>query len=94
MPPLRGLWTVLKELTRVDFSFLYQGLLNASFGTMVLYTLVMTHITIVAVTVYLHRYSAHRALELNGALKHFFRFWLWLTTGKRRLFFTETVSSK
>jgi fatty-acid desaturase len=65
----------------VDFSFLYQGLLNASFGTMVLYTLIMTHITIVAVTVYLHRYSAHRALELNGALKHFFRFWLYMTTG-------------
>jgi len=65
----------------VDFSFLYKGLLDASFGTMVLYTLVMTHITIVSVTLYLHRYSAHRALELNGALKHFFRFWLWLTTG-------------
>src|SRR5512147_2046068 len=71
----------LRELTRVDFSFLYKGLLDASFGTMVLYTLVMTHITIVSVTLYLHRYSAHRALELNGALKHFFRFWLWLTTG-------------
>ena len=65
----------------MDFSFLYQGLLNASFGTMVLYTLIMTHITIVAVTVYLHRYSAHRALELNGALKQFFRFWLYMTTG-------------
>jgi len=65
----------------VDFSFLYQGLTHASLGAMVVYTLVMTHITIVAVTVYLHRYSAHRALELNGALKHFFRFWLWMTTG-------------
>ncbi len=65
----------------MDFSFLYKGLLDASFGTMVLYTLVMTHITIVSVTVYLHRYSAHRALELNGGLKHFFRFWLWMTTG-------------
>jgi fatty-acid desaturase len=62
----------------VDFSFLYKGFLDASFGTMVLYTLVMTHITIVSVTVYLHRYSAHRALELNGG-EHFFR-WLWLTT--------------
>ena len=65
----------------MDFAFLHQGLWNASIGTMALYTLVMTHVTIVAVTVYLHRYSAHRALELNGALKHFFRFWLWLTTG-------------
>jgi fatty-acid desaturase len=65
----------------VDFAFLHQGLLNASFGMMALYTLVMTHITIVAVTVYLHRYSAHRSLELHPVLKHFFRFWLWLTTG-------------
>ena len=65
----------------MDLSFLYKGFLDASFGTMVLYTLVMTHITIVSVTVYLHRYSAHRALELHPVLKHFFRFWLWLTTG-------------
>ncbi len=48
---------------------------------LVAYTLVVTHITIVAVTVYLHRHSAHRAVELNPVLKHFFRFWLWLTTG-------------
>ena len=68
----------------MDFSFLsflHEGFLDASFGTMVLYTLVMTHITIVSVTLYLHRYSAHRALELHPVLKHFFRFWLWLTTG-------------
>ncbi len=56
----------------MDFSFLYKGLLDASFGTMVLYTLVMTHITIVSVTLYLHRYSAHRALELNGAAEALF----------------------
>src|SRR5689334_19713697 len=75
-------WTDLtRESKRVDFSFLYQGLTNASIGELVIYTLIMTHITIVAVTVYLHRYSAHRSLELNGGLKHFFRFWLWLTTG-------------
>src|SRR5262245_9168706 len=57
------------------------GIWDASALTIVAYTLVLTHITIVSVTVYLHRYSAHRSLELNGALKHFFRFWLWLTTG-------------
>ncbi len=69
------------DLFQSVLSYLHEGLLNASFGTMVLYTLVMTHVTIVSVTLYLHRYSAHRALELNGVLKHFFRFWLWLTTG-------------
>ncbi|MEQ9006119.1 MAG: fatty acid desaturase, partial [Pseudomonadales bacterium] len=48
---------------------------------MIAITLILTHITIVAVTVYLHRHSAHRAVELHPVLKHFFRFWLWMTTG-------------
>ena len=48
-----------------------------------LVALILTHITIVAVTIYLHRYSAHKSLELNFAIKHFFRFWLWLTTGMK-----------
>jgi len=47
----------------------------------VLYTLVATHITIIGVTVYLHRCQAHRALELHPIVSHFFRFWLWMTTG-------------
>ena len=41
----------------------------------------MSHITIVTVTVFLHRHQAHRSLELHPALSHFFRFWLWMTTG-------------
>lgn len=57
------------------------GLFDWSIWQIVVFTLVMTHITIVSVTVYLHRYSAHRALKLHPALQHFFRFWLWLTTG-------------
>ena len=47
----------------------------------ILYVLVMTHITIVCVTVYLHRGQAHRGLIFNPILSHFMRFWLWLTTG-------------
>ncbi|MBU0853833.1 MAG: fatty acid desaturase [Gammaproteobacteria bacterium] len=58
----------------------YTGILDLSAWQVVAATLILTHVTIVAVTVYLHRYSAHRSLELNPALKHFFRFWLWLTT--------------
>jgi len=46
-----------------------------------LYTLVVTHITILSVTLYLHRSQAHRGVEFHPALNHFFRFWLWLTTG-------------
>lgn len=61
--------------------FLTSGLTGASIGEMVIYTLVATHITIIAVTVYLHRAQAHRALEVKAPLAHFFRMWLWLTTG-------------
>lgn len=57
------------------------GILQLSFWGYVIATLILTHITIVSVTLYLHRYSAHRAIELHPAVKHFFRFWLWLTTG-------------
>jgi len=44
-------------------------------------TLVMTHVTIVCVTLYLHRGQAHRGIEFHPILGHFMRFWLWLTTG-------------
>ena len=60
---------------------LINGYLHASVWEVVVFTLVVTHITIVAVTVFLHRYQAHRALEMHPALSHFFRFWLWLSTG-------------
>ena len=43
--------------------------------------LALTHVTIAAVTIYLHRCQAHRALDLHPAVSHFFRLWLWLTTG-------------
>ena len=57
------------------------GILDLPLWQVVLATLVLTHITIVTVTVFLHRSQAHRALDLHPALNHFFRFWLWLTTG-------------
>jgi stearoyl-CoA desaturase (Delta-9 desaturase) len=41
----------------------------------------LTHVTIAAVTIFLHRCQAHRALELHPLVSHFFRLWLWLTTG-------------
>lgn len=57
------------------------GYLDLPWWGYIVYTLVCTHITIVAVTVFLHRCQAHRALEVHPALSHFFRAWLWLTTG-------------
>jgi len=69
------------SLQEVPLPMWYNGFLDLPVWQLIIVTLVLTHITIVAVTVYLHRYSAHRSLELNPALKHFFRFWLWMTTG-------------
>lgn len=46
-----------------------------------LFVLIATHITILCVTLYLHRGQAHRGIEFHPALEHFMRFWLWLTTG-------------
>jgi stearoyl-CoA desaturase (delta-9 desaturase) len=57
------------------------GLVQLPWWGLVLVTLALTHVTIAAVTIYLHRHSAHRALDLHPAVSHFFRFWLWLTTG-------------
>ncbi len=57
------------------------GLVQTSWWQLVLLTLVLTHITIASVTIFLHRAQAHRALELHAIPAHFFRFWLWLTTG-------------
>ncbi len=65
-----------------DFlSFASHGLIDLPWWGYVVVTLVMTHITIASVTIYLHRSQAHRALDLHPAVAHFFRFWLWLTTG-------------
>ena len=61
--------------------FLSNGLTRASGWEIVVYTLIVTHITIAGVTIYLHRCQAHRALDLHAIPSHFFRFWLWLTTG-------------
>jgi stearoyl-CoA desaturase (delta-9 desaturase) len=68
----------------MSFDFLSlaaHGLVPLPWWGYVVVTLALTHVTIAAVTIYLHRHSAHRALDLHPAVGHFFRFWLWLTTG-------------
>ncbi len=57
------------------------GLLNLPWWGYIIVTLVLTHITIAGVTIFLHRSQAHRGLDLHPIASHFFRFWLWLTTG-------------
>jgi len=61
--------------------FLSHGLLHFSWWQIVVFTLVVTHVTILGVTIYLHRCQAHRALELHPIVSHFFRLWLWMSTG-------------
>lgn len=74
MPELSTIWSVLVD-------WLAHGLLRASPWQVLVTTLVMTHITIVAITVFLHRSQAHRSLDLHPIPAHFFRFWLWMTSG-------------
>lgn len=70
-------WAVLNAA----IDWLGNGLWNLSWWQVVLYTLVTTHITIAAVTIFLHRTQTHKAMELGPIPSHFFRFWLWLSTG-------------
>lgn len=62
--------------------WLAHGLVETTWWQVIVITLVLTHITIASVTIFLHRHQAHRALELHAIPSHFFRFWLWLTTGQ------------
>jgi stearoyl-CoA desaturase (delta-9 desaturase) len=71
-------WAVLNAVVE----WLAYGLFDLSWWQIVLFTLTVTHITMISVTVYLHRHQAHRALDLHPIASHFFRFWLWLTTGQ------------
>ena len=62
-------------------SLLSHGLLPMPWWGYVVLTLALTHVTIAAVTIFLHRCQAHRGLDLHPVVSHFLRFWLWLTTG-------------
>src|SRR5258705_12691953 len=65
-----------------DFmSFAAHGLMSLPWWGYIVVALVLTHVTIASVTIFLHRAQAHRALDLHPIASHFFRFWLWLTTG-------------
>jgi stearoyl-CoA desaturase (Delta-9 desaturase) len=64
----------------LDINFL-NGLIDLPWWGYIVVALVMTHITIASVTIFLHRSQAHRGLDLHAIPSHFFRFWLWLTTG-------------
>ena len=62
--------------------WLGHGTWHLAWWQVILFTLALTHITMISVTVFLHRHQAHRALDLHPGVAHFFRLWLWLTTGQ------------
>lgn len=62
--------------------WLAHGLWDITWWQMILFTLALTHVTMASVTIFLHRHQAHRSLDLHPLPSHFFRFWLWLTTGQ------------
>src|SRR3954470_14418501 len=74
MNELMALWDGL-------ITWLANGLVETTWWQLVVVALVFTHITIASVTIFLHRAQAHRAVDLHPIVSHFFRFWLWLTTG-------------
>ncbi len=71
-------WAVLNAA----IEWLAHGTWSIAWWQIVLFALAMTHVTMISVTVFLHRHQAHRALDLHPIASHFFRFWLWLTTGQ------------
>ena len=62
---------------------LINGLIDFTWMEYIIYTLIVTQITIMAITLYLHRGVCHSAIEIKPALSHFFRFWLWFTTSMK-----------
>jgi len=60
---------------------MFSGFIDLPWWGYILTTLALTHVTIASVTIFLHRHQAHRSIDLHPIISHFFRFWLWLTTG-------------
>jgi stearoyl-CoA desaturase (delta-9 desaturase) len=75
------MWIIDSGAVNAIIDWLVHGFWQISWWQKVLFTLGLTHITIATVTIFLHRHQAHRSLDLNKWVAHFFRFWLWLTTG-------------
>ncbi|MDH5345523.1 MAG: fatty acid desaturase [Gammaproteobacteria bacterium] len=59
----------------------FYGILDLSLQGYIVAALIMVQVTMMAVTLYLHRDQAHRAIDLHPVLRHFFRFWIWCTSG-------------
>ena len=77
-----GAYVILSTIINTAIDFLSNGVTRATAWQVFAFTILVTHITIASVTIFLHRCQAHRALELHAIPSHFFRFWLWLTTGQ------------
>ena len=79
--PVRAILQAVYDCSFGESSLMLEGLIVLPWWGYILVALVFTHITIASVTIFLHRHQAHRALDLHPVISHFFRFWLWLTTG-------------
>jgi stearoyl-CoA desaturase (Delta-9 desaturase) len=77
-----GVNVILDTFVNAAIDFLSNGITRASGWQIFAFTMIVTHITIASVTIFLHRCQAHRGLELHAIPSHFFRLWLWMTTGQ------------
>src|SRR5690348_2936667 len=88
-PPLRVAYSFVPTPVPLRFilfmpdilAYAARGLTQASWGTWIAYTLVVTQLTIFSVTLYLHRSQTHRGVDFHPVIAHFFRFWSWISTG-------------
>lgn len=78
-----SVWWCILPNTYVEAVLILLGFLDVSVWTLVIWTLLSCHFTLLSVTIFLHRAQAHRSVELHPVLQHSFRFWLWLTTGMK-----------
>ncbi len=76
-----GSWGFFTIMFDTFLAFAARGLTQASWGTWIVYLLILTQLTIFTVTLYLHRSQTHRGVDFHPLLAHGFRFWSWLTTG-------------
>ena len=65
----------------MDLEFMYGLCHHMSIWSYVVVGFLMVQVTMMAVTLYLHRDAAHRGVDLHPVLRHFFRFWIWATSG-------------
>jgi fatty-acid desaturase len=83
-----SLFVVTSMLIFWGLAFKYPQIANGLIGSNLFYCLlyltVALHVTLITISIYLHRSETHRVVIFHPVIRHFFRFFLWLFTGTDR----------